>query len=116
MVELTTEQFEAAQARGQDRLNGPRAGSAHFDQERNRIVVRLTTGIELSFAPQGVQGLQDAAPEDLHEIRIDALGLGVHFPALDADLYVPALLEELLAPDVVSGRRSHAHDNAHCLP
>lgn len=29
-------------------------------------------------------------------IEVEALGLGIHFPKLDADLYVPALLEGVL--------------------
>ena len=38
MVDLTTEQFEAAQARGEARMRGPRAERAHYDAGRNRDV------------------------------------------------------------------------------
>ena len=29
-------------------------------------------------------------------MEVEAFGLGIHFPTIDADLYVPALLEGLL--------------------
>jgi hypothetical protein len=96
MAELTPEQFEAAKARGEARLRGPRAESAHYDAERDRVIVRLTTGIEIGFAPRDAEGLQHATREELTEIVVEAFGLGLHFPQLDADLYVPALLEGVL--------------------
>jgi hypothetical protein len=96
MAELTTEQFETAKARGEARLRGPRAESAHYDAERDRVIVRLTTGVEIGFAPRDAEGLQHATREDLAAIEVEAFGLGIHFPRLDADLYVPALLEGVL--------------------
>jgi hypothetical protein len=94
MAELTTEQFEAAKARGAERLRGPRAESVHYDAGRDRVIVRLTTGIEI--APRAAEGLQHASRDDLAEIEVEAFGLGIHFPRLDVDLYVPALLEGVL--------------------
>ena len=96
MAELTPEQFEAAKARGEKRLRGPRVESAHYDAGRDRVIVRLTTGIEIGFTPRDAEGLTHASRDDLAEIKIEAFGLGIHFPRLDADLYVPALLEGVL--------------------
>jgi hypothetical protein len=96
MVELAKKEFEAAKARGEARLRGPRAESAHYDAGRNRIIVRLTTGIELGFAPRDIEGLQHASAEDLKMIEVEGFGLGIHFPRLDADLYVPSLLQDVL--------------------
>jgi hypothetical protein len=93
MVEMSTAQFEAAKAQGESLLRGPRAESAHYDASRDRVIIRLTTGLELGFAPRDVQGLEHATAADLKIIEIDAFGLGIHFPAVDADLYVPALLQ-----------------------
>jgi hypothetical protein len=92
MVELTKEQFEAAEARGAELMRGPRAESAHYDAGRNRVIIRMNTGLELGFPPHAVEGLQSASAEDLRDIKVEAFGLGIHFPRLDADLYVPALL------------------------
>lgn len=96
MVELTPEAFEAAKARGEARLRGPRAESAHYDAGRRRIIIRLTTGVELGLAPRDVEGLDGASREDLSEIELEPFGLAIHFPRLDADLYIPALLEGVL--------------------
>ena len=96
MDELNAEEFGAAKARGKARMRGPRAESAHYDAGRNRVVVKLTTGIEIGFAPRDVEGLQHASTEDLKSIEVEAFGLGIHFPTLDADLYVPALLKGVL--------------------
>jgi len=56
------------------------------------VVVRLSTGLEISFSPRDAQGLETATWEQLREIEIDPPGFGLHLPALDADLYIPALL------------------------
>jgi hypothetical protein len=96
MTELTAEQFELASSRGAARLRGPRAEHAHYDAGRDRVIVRLTTGVEIGFAPRDAEGLQHASRADLAAIEVEAEGLGIHFPLLDADLYVPALLEGVL--------------------
>ena len=96
MAELTDKQFEAAKRRGEARLRGPRAIAARYDAGRGRVVIALSTGVELGLAPRDVERLAGASAEDLREVTVDAMGLGVHFPRLDADLYVPALLEGVL--------------------
>jgi hypothetical protein len=96
MPELSVEEFEAASARGKARMRGPRATSAHYDAGRNRVIIRLTTGVEIGFAPRDAEGLEHASADDLKTIELDAFGLGIHFPKLDADLYVPALLKGIL--------------------
>ena len=88
--------FDAAVRRGEQRLRGPHAVSAHYDAVRDRIMVEMSTGIEISFSPKQAQGLESARPDELSEIEITPSGLGLHFPKLDADIYVPALLEGVL--------------------
>ena len=61
MAELTAGEFAAAKARGEARMRGPRAESAHYDADRDRIILRLTTGVELGFAPRDLESLQHAA-------------------------------------------------------
>jgi hypothetical protein len=96
MAELTVEQFEAARRRGDARLQGPRAVAARYDAGRGRVLITLSTGVELGLAPRDVEGLAGASTNDLRAVEIDSLGLAIHFPRLDADLYVPALLEGIL--------------------
>ncbi|MGI9506556.1 MAG: DUF2442 domain-containing protein, partial [Geminicoccaceae bacterium] len=39
-----------------------------------------------------IEGLQYATSDELSEIEISPKGFGLHFPRLDADVYLPALL------------------------
>ncbi len=67
--------------------------SARYDRRRSRVVVTLNTGLELAFPTRLAEGLAGASPDDLADIAISPAGLGLHWPRLDADLYVPALLQ-----------------------
>ena len=92
MVKL--DEFAAASRRGSARqANEPMATAVRYDRRRDRIVVSLNTGAELAFPPRIAQGLENAMPADLAEIEISPSGFGIHFPRLDADLYLPALLQ-----------------------
>jgi hypothetical protein len=93
MVDLTRKDYEEAVKRGQELARQPRAVSACFDAQRNRVIIRLTTGIEIGFAPQDAEGLESASNDQLASVMVRENGLGLHFPLLDADLYVPALLD-----------------------
>lgn len=72
------------------------AVSARYDRRRSRVVVALNTGVELTFPARLAEGLADASPDNLADIEISPAGLGLHWPKLDADLYVPALLQGVL--------------------
>lgn len=94
---ISDKEFAAAKARGRAMLKSvPHAVAAWYDSTRDRVVIELSNRIELAFAPRDAQGLDKATPEDLARIEIDPPGFGIHFPTLDADLYVPGLLEGLL--------------------
>ncbi|HJO73303.1 MAG: DUF2442 domain-containing protein [Rhodospirillales bacterium] len=91
------DEFDEADDRAAARLDAaPCAVSTRYDRHLGRVVVRLSTGLDVAFAPGQVQGLEKARPGDLATIEISPSGLGLHFPKLDADLYLPALLEGLL--------------------
>jgi len=94
---VNPDEYEQANARGiQRRETGPVAVCARYDKRVHRVVIGLSSGIELSFLPHDAQGLEAAKPADLDLIEISPSGLGLHFPKLDADLYLPALLEGFL--------------------
>jgi hypothetical protein len=73
-------------------LSQPRALSARYDRRRRRIIIRLSSGLEVAFSPRDAQGLEDATPAQLARIAISPSGFGIHFPGIDADLYLPGLL------------------------
>ena len=94
---VTTKEFAAATRRARRmQQTTPMALAAHYNKRAKRIVISLSTKVEVMFNPQDAQGLEDATPAQLSEIEITPSGFGLHFPKLDADLYVPSLLEGLL--------------------
>jgi hypothetical protein len=91
---ITRQQLKEANARAKAlKASTPAATSAHYDRKSRKIIVNLSTGIGIFFSPKDAQGLEGASPTQLSEIEITPSGFGLHFPKLDADLNVPALLE-----------------------
>ena len=74
----------------------PRAVGARYDRASRRVVIHLSSKLDVSFSPRDTQGLEHAKPSQLETIEISPSGFGIHFPKLDADLYLPALLEGFL--------------------
>jgi hypothetical protein len=94
---VSREQFDRANARAEKlQASTPRVVAARYDKRANQVAVTLENGLDVAFSPRNVQGLESARPEDLVSIEITPSGFGLHFPKLDADLYVPAMLEGLL--------------------
>jgi hypothetical protein len=91
------EQIKVANRRAQDLQEAnPRAMSAHFDRLTGRIVIHLNSRLDVAFSPQDAEGLENASPDELEPIEISPSGFGIYFPKLDADFYLPALLEGFL--------------------
>lgn len=88
------EEFERGNRRGRElQASVPRAVSARYDRSSGRVVIGLNSGLEVGFLPGNAEGLDRASPMELEKIEISPSGYGIHFPKLDADLYLPALLE-----------------------
>ena len=93
---LTTTDVRKAGRRMQKRLRAqPRAVAARYDRRAGRIVVSLSNGLDLGIPVARAQGLAGAKASDLAAIEITPTGLGLHWPKLDADLYLPSLLQGL---------------------
>jgi hypothetical protein len=96
---ISKNEFEAADKRVVALLaKTPTALAARYIPTDNRIFVDLSTGISIAFKPNNAQGLERANAKQLAEIEISPSGLGLHFPALGADIYLPSLLEGFLGP------------------
>jgi hypothetical protein len=94
---VTRDEFEKANRRSrakQARL--PKAISARYDRRAGRVVIALNSNLEISFPPHCAEGLEHATPAQLSQIEISPSGFGVFFPKLDADFYLPALMEGIL--------------------
>jgi hypothetical protein len=97
MVEKTDPQleaqFDAAEARGQDLMTtAVRAAEARYDHATGRVTLELTNGCAYAFPAQLVEDLSGATDDQLADVEVDGLGFNLHWPALDADLYVPTLV------------------------
>ncbi len=93
----THDKFELANQSAKNLATSiPKAVAAHYDRASGRIVIELGSRVHVSFSPHDAQGLEHAKPSQLAKIEISPSGFGIHFPELDADLYVPSLLEGFL--------------------
>jgi hypothetical protein len=92
--------FDLANERARElQASLPRAVSAHYDRRSGRIVIHLNSKLDVTFSPRDAEGLENATPAQLDRIEISPSGFGIHFPKLDADLYLPSLLEGLLGSE-----------------
>ncbi len=93
MEYLTDAQAEGAEARGRAMLETePRAVAARYSRKTGRVTVDLANGCAYVFPTELVQELSDASPDALVDVEVDGAGFNLHWPKLDADLYVPALV------------------------
>jgi hypothetical protein len=95
MEPISKTRLERARAKSMDIIkHGPVAIGARY--RAGMILVELNSGVEVRFPVKLAQGLENGSPKDLSEIKIEARGLGLHWPRLDVDLYVPSLLQGVL--------------------
>ena len=90
---ISEQEFEQAQARAAETRQAGHAVAARYDRKHGRVVVKLHNDVELAVPVGLVEGLADATPDDLADIEVTPTGLGLHWPRLDADVYVPALMQ-----------------------
>src|ERR1700722_18592770 len=94
---VTSNQFALANRRAKELGSSiPGAVGARYDRASRRIVIHLSSKLDVSFSPRDAQGLEHATPSQLEQVEVSPSGFGIHFPELDADLYLPALLEGFL--------------------
>lgn len=79
-------------------LERPARKSAHAPSSRYRpsvgkLEVEFDNGATLAVPARLIQGLARASATGLSKIETTPAGWGLHFPRLDADVYVPALFE-----------------------
>ncbi len=102
-----------AERRGQRSLRSePRARAARYDRKTGRVQVDLTNGCSFAFPARKAQGLERAGGEDLAQIEILGLGLGLHWERLDVDLSVPGLLAGLFGTKAYMDRQRAARAGA----
>jgi len=71
----------------------PVALAAHYEPKIGQVIITLNTGLQFLLDPAKTEGLQGASRAALSKLEIVGPGLGVYFPKLDVDIYVPGLLQ-----------------------
>jgi hypothetical protein len=78
----------------------PRAVSARYvGGVADVVVIQLSTGGRLTIPREELQGLENASEAQLSEIQIWGPGVSLSWPQLDADHYLPHLLEHRYGSD-----------------
>jgi hypothetical protein len=105
-----TTEFKDAERRGEQSLRAePRAKRARYDRKTERVLVELTNGCSFGFPARRAEGLEDASDNELAEVTILGLGLGLHWERLDVDLSVPGLLAGLFGTKAWIDRERASH-------
>ena len=94
-MKISENEYEKAVEAGERTRRRGYAIAARYNQEDGRLMVSLHNGMELTVPTRQLQGLAGAEAEALSNIEITPSGLGLHWPDLDADIYVPGLLNGL---------------------
>src|SRR5690348_846574 len=93
-VAVTEDEIDAAVALGRVAArNLPIAEYAMYDPADDTIVVRIRSGVTLRVPRRLLQGLEDATPEQVAEIELVGPGIGLHWPRLDVDHYLPGVVQ-----------------------
>lgn len=69
------------------------AVAARYDEATHRLQITLDSGIELAVPCTLIQGLERSVAQDFDRLELSPTGFGLHVPSLDADIYLPALLQ-----------------------
>lgn len=92
-VVTTNAQIEAALKRAKVHDGDPHAQNIEHVPDLNLLIVGLSNGRRLVLPVEDVQGLGNATHAQIQKYELLGRGSGIHFPELDVDLYVPALIE-----------------------
>ena len=88
--ELTDAEVEEANRRGAEmRRNVPWGLSATYLPAVERILVRLSTGLEIALPVEEFDFLQNASEPQRQRIELWGAGYEVYFPELDEGIWLP---------------------------
>ncbi len=86
-------QHQEAERWGAERArNEPQARSVSYDRPANRLIVELKNGIVFLLPCALVQGLTQATPEEITQVRMGPRGASLHWEKLDVDFSLAGLM------------------------
>ena len=96
-VITSDEEIDSAIGQAASLRDEPRVVKVEYRSGRglNLLMLTLNDGHRHVIPVEDVEGLQSATREQIGEVEILGRGTGLHWPALDLDLYVPGLLRGL---------------------
>jgi hypothetical protein len=95
-MSITDNQFQNAKRRAREQeAHVPRAIAVQFDPKQRLLVIELSSRAFVCFRDRDLQGLAGVDARDL-KVEVIGDGYGIHFPTIDQDFYLPALLEGFL--------------------
>jgi hypothetical protein len=92
-VVTTDAQIQAALEGAKRHDNIPVAQAVEHIPDLNLLLVKLSNGRRLVLPIEDLQDLDRATHQQIKNYELLGRGTGIHFPELDVDLYVPALIE-----------------------
>ncbi len=117
MADGNEAQYRVAEEHGRALLEkGPRAVEARYDHETRRLELELVNGCTYAFPVELVEDLQGATDTDLAAVEVDGLGFNLHWPALNVDLYVPAVVSGVFGTKAWMARELARHAGATTSP
>lgn len=88
-------EIDKALSRASAPRNEPLAECVKYWPALDVIEIRLTNSERELIPREKLQGLSSATKKQLANVRVEMLGTALHWPDLDVDLYVPALLRKV---------------------
>ncbi len=96
-IKLTEQMLAKAAAAGEKEFERPRAKAVRYDAERVRLVIELVSGAMLDIPLPMTERLSKASERERSVMALAPFGLGIHWPLVDEDLYVPQLVHRYTA-------------------
>lgn len=96
-LKVTQEMLAKAAAAGEVELQRPRATAVRYDAVRVRLIIELVSGAMLDIPLPMTERLLNASESERSAMQLSPFGLGIHWPLVDEDLYVPRLVERYTA-------------------
>ena len=75
--------------------DGTLAHSARYDADSAELQITLTNGARVVLPADLIEGLRDAPSASRRNLEVAGIGYGLHWPDLDLDLSIPALLSDI---------------------
>lgn len=89
---ISRKDFEGANRRGVElKAQFSELISVRYDGDIEQLTFELRSGVKLLIPLHMVTLIENAKTEDFVNFEVSPSGLGVYFPSLDLDIYLPAL-------------------------